>query len=427
MDPSKLLWDDDDDELALIAAFVATIVAGALIAHSNRVRDRNPSRLYLCRPQLLPNPRVDTPWQRLYASQDDRAFITTMGVDVATFDLLLNGPGHFAERWNAMPIPRADTSSSGIPRLGRRSLDGAGALGLVLHYLGSSMLEISLQQIFALVPTTVSRYVRFARRILLETLRTMPETQICFPKTLEEFQELSDLICERHPLLTGAFASIDGLSLLTQVSDDPELENATYNGWKSDHRISNILVFSPKGLIITAILNCPGSWHDSHVATPIYEKLKAVPKDFFLVADSAFPRGTKEIAGRIRTPIKDGTRLPTNYVDRSILMDENAQLVSYRQTAEWGMRIVQGSFGRLRAPLPIEDSSERTELLEIVCRQSNLRTIRVGINQIRNVYYPTWRATEDERLWTDLGNMVIGNIRSADRVAKFHLVVQEAT
>jgi len=58
---------------------------------------------------------------------------------------------------------------------------------------------------------------------------------------------LNSLIKKQHPLLDGAFASIDGLSLLTQTSDDPEIENATYNGWKTDHRINNIIVFSPDG------------------------------------------------------------------------------------------------------------------------------------------------------------------------------------
>lgn len=107
-----------------------------------------------------------------------------------------------------------------------------------------------------------------------------------------------------------------------------------------------------------------------------------------------------------------------------MLLEENAQLLSYRQTAEWGMRIIQGSFGRLRVPLPIANTKERAELLETVCRLSNVRATCVGINQIRQVYYPTWTASEDERLWKDLCNMVFGDIRHADRVAKFHLTEQ---
>lgn len=105
-----------------------------------------------------------------------------MGFDVATFRLLLDGPGHFAERWNTANIPRTDLSNSGQPHPGGRSLDAPGALGLVLHYLNSAMLEVSLQQIFALIPATVSRYLSFARDILYETLLTMKEASISWPR-----------------------------------------------------------------------------------------------------------------------------------------------------------------------------------------------------------------------------------------------------
>ncbi|KAF8326130.1 hypothetical protein F5887DRAFT_984706 [Amanita rubescens] len=37
---------------------------------------------------LLKTPREATPWQALNSSKNDRAFITTMGFDVATFDLI---------------------------------------------------------------------------------------------------------------------------------------------------------------------------------------------------------------------------------------------------------------------------------------------------------------------------------------------------
>jgi hypothetical protein len=109
------------------------------------------------------------------------------------------------------------------------------------------MREISLQQIFACIPTTISRYITFGLQILLVTLSQMRAARIKWPGHLDEFQEYNDLIVERHPRLTGAFASIDGLNLFSQTLDDPEIENATYNGWLSKHCISSVLVFVPKG------------------------------------------------------------------------------------------------------------------------------------------------------------------------------------
>jgi len=74
----------------------------------------------------------------------------------------------------------------------------------------------------------------------------MPDAAIRWPKG-PDFQKFNDLITACHPRLTGAFASIDGLNLPVQTSADQDIENATYNGWLSEHFISSVLVFSPHG------------------------------------------------------------------------------------------------------------------------------------------------------------------------------------
>ena len=119
----------------------------------------------------------------------------------------------------------------------------------------------------------------------------MPAGAISFPRG-DEFEQENQLIIARHPLLLGAFGSVDGLALPAQTAEDPEVENATYNSWKASHFISNVLAFSLQGqfscddddvedidvsclgTIISAVLNAPGSWHDSHVACPLYEQLR---------------------------------------------------------------------------------------------------------------------------------------------------------
>ena len=72
------------EQSAALAA-VALMVIGAEESRGLRTERRQPSRLYVCQPQLLPNPRKDTPWQVLYQSCSDRAFINTMGLDVDAF------------------------------------------------------------------------------------------------------------------------------------------------------------------------------------------------------------------------------------------------------------------------------------------------------------------------------------------------------
>ncbi|KAF8160047.1 hypothetical protein B0H34DRAFT_858699 [Crassisporium funariophilum] len=190
----------------------------------------------------------------LWSTQEDRAFITTMGLDVATFWKILEGPGGFGERWETMPIPQHDVSPAGAPQGHRQWCRRPGD-----H---SALSGISHAQ--------MSRYLEFAEEILHQTLLSLDEASISMPRSVPHFQHLSDLICTRHPLLEGAFGSIDGLSLPSQELDDPEIKNVKYNGWKTGHCINSVLAFPPEGVIISAALNAPGSWHDTDVPTARY-------------------------------------------------------------------------------------------------------------------------------------------------------------
>ncbi|KAJ6450500.1 hypothetical protein C8R45DRAFT_1127827 [Mycena sanguinolenta] len=71
------LEDMEDNELEdqqrLAAIATAIIVLGAIEARRLRAERRKLSRLYLCRVQLLSNPRITTPWQVLYETQNDCA------------------------------------------------------------------------------------------------------------------------------------------------------------------------------------------------------------------------------------------------------------------------------------------------------------------------------------------------------------------
>ena len=234
----------EEEYLDQVHILTAVLIVGSNEDHAWSVENRHPRRQYLGRTNLLPNPRFGTPWMRLYNNCEDRAFITTMGVNTSTFNAILEAG--FGRLWYARPIPRPDKPTAIQPRAAKRSLDAAGGLGLILHWLSSTMRQVSLQQIFALVPSTVSRYLRFALSILLETLREMPHAAIEWPQG-DEFLELSGYVSMRHPLLQGVFGSIDGLKLPCQVSSDMEMENATYNGWLHSHFISSVIVFSSKG------------------------------------------------------------------------------------------------------------------------------------------------------------------------------------
>ena len=86
-DVEEDLFQDEEYDLGLIAS---VIIIGAEIGRQARINNCHENRLYLTHSQLLPDPRLATPWQVLYDSWSDHAFITTMGFDVQTFTYILS-------------------------------------------------------------------------------------------------------------------------------------------------------------------------------------------------------------------------------------------------------------------------------------------------------------------------------------------------
>jgi len=80
------------------------------------------------------------------------------------------------------------------------------------------------------------------------------------------------------------------------------------------------------------------------------------------------------------------------------------ELLSFRQTEEWGNQHLQGTFGCLRVPLEINNAERCGDLLELCVRLGNLRTWRVGINQIRTVYWHENK--EEEYIWKNFEDII---------------------
>ena len=97
-----------------------------------------------------------------------------------------------------------------------------------------------------LIPATCSQYIDFGLEILLKSLLNISKVAICWPEG-DHFEELTNLVLAWHPLLSGAFGTIDGLNLAVQVSKDQEIKNATFNGWLHNHFVSCVLAFASHG------------------------------------------------------------------------------------------------------------------------------------------------------------------------------------
>ena len=132
------------------------------------------------------------------------------------------------------------------------------------------------------------------------------------------------------------------------------------------------------------------------------------PPGYRLINDTAFPRCTNRLDYRILAPMKRGDCVPDSpwtFARQKIL---NEQLVSARQAAEWGMRALQGSFARLKLPLPATEHQFQAEVIELAVRVHQLRCQAVGINQTRLVYQQV--KEENGLLSQDFRMMLFGDI-----------------
>ena len=177
--------------LTLLISFLVTEIHCWICAHWH-----SQSRDSLTCPLLLFDPRVNMLWQWLLVSWADRSYITTMRFDVATFNYILDSG--FQDQWDSMSIWCVNVKPGVLPCPGRQSLDAEGGLGLV-HYLSSTMKEMSLQEIFTLIPSTVVWYINFALTILLDILDTLwcfPEAAISWPTGQRFSIRESVMICQ---------------------------------------------------------------------------------------------------------------------------------------------------------------------------------------------------------------------------------------
>ena len=162
-----------------------------------------------------------------------------------------------------------------------------------------------------------------------------------------------------------------------------------YNGWKSDHFVINLLLFGPDGKIRAAMLNCPGCMHDSELAgfgdPSICKKIDDMcdKHGAKCVMDSAFCTRNRESI--IKSVPRDQIFASAENAHEALIRDA---ALSVRQSAEWGMRALQGSMPRLKSRWKFEENDERLVSLAMIALLHNYRTDNLPANQIRNVFMP---------------------------------------
>jgi hypothetical protein len=135
-------------------------------------------------------------------------------------------------------------------------MKGADCLGLVClawtRTMGSNMV---LQIIFGMTATSVSLYLWFGRRILIEALK---RAAIMVP-SVESICTYQATIREKHPALDSVLCCMDKLKLYLQQAGDATTQSNYFNSWTRYHYVTSVFVFCPDGTIPICCYNVPGA------------------------------------------------------------------------------------------------------------------------------------------------------------------------
>lgn len=294
------------------------LVCGVLVTLLTIPRIRN--RVYYTAAALLRPNRAD--WTHLYDNGTDRDFLQATRFTRHVFGLLL---GRFAPLWDA-----------GSSRFGRRrKVVAHAALGMCLEYLRSHGKQYDLCRHYGVTESTVSRTLAHGLPMLHQVLTEWQMARVRWPNELD-FSAFVRLIIQREPLLAHVqpFGFVDGTTFKIDQPGDSLEQNGYYSGAKADTYISSLFVYAPDGTVMWCRLNCPGSWHDSAIAAPLYRLLETA--NGCIIADSAFPRHGS-IEGKILRCYKRN-EVSNNRRVAEIQEAAHRVITSLRQSVEWGNR-----------------------------------------------------------------------------------------
>ena len=131
--------------------------------------------------------------------------------------------------------------------------------------------------LFGITGSVCFLFVRFGIRLLLKALKSEPLAMIRMP-TMDEASSFKNAFISKYSILKKVFCVADCLQLYLEQSGNYIIQNLFYNGWKHDHYVSNVFVFSPNGVVVACAANALGAMHDSTVSEwgHVYKKLRRV-------------------------------------------------------------------------------------------------------------------------------------------------------
>eukprot|EP00957_Ditylum_brightwellii_P138323 10542655-Ditylum_brightwellii.AAC.1 len=213
--------------------------------YTQLIREERARRIkYAGCPSLVPV--YCSPWRKLFYSGDESALITVTGFNYKTF-LVLND--RFKILFHKLTLFGQDEYSLWkveSKRDCKRVVESEDCLGLVLTWTWTRGFIWPLLLIFGITLSTLKRYLKFAQVVLLECLKTNSNIPAKLPDKEDQVSEFVNAIGLKYSLLykERVFAAMYRLKLYLEQSGNHVIQNTFNTGWKHDHYMGNIFLFT---------------------------------------------------------------------------------------------------------------------------------------------------------------------------------------
>ena len=145
---------------------------------------------------------------------------------------------------------------------------------------------------------------------------------------------------------------------------------------RRNSHVNSVFLFAPDGPVHCCLVNAPGSMHPSSLADfRVHEKMSQVcnKHQAKVVVDLAFNQSGSPFlitSSQEVDPVKTAANL-------SLSCKANL----FTQLAEWGMRMIQAQFPRMKEPIACRETGKRRLLQHLMVLLHNFQTSTVSIDQ----------------------------------------------
>jgi hypothetical protein len=241
--------------------------------------------------------------------------------------------------------------------------------------------------IFGCTPTLCSRVLNKMLKLVVKKLKRHPLASIRFPNA-EQLEYYAQLIHSREPVVDDVIGFMDGMSLTSECTSEPVVQNSIYSGYHSETMVNNLFAYGPDGRVIFCTINFPGSWHDGSITANVLPYIHKKIGTYKMFVDQGLPRSSDALEVLIG-PIShtQAYQLAPNL--HPYLLHLSNVFVSLCQASELGVKGLQGAFPLYKIRLPSNPFTCKL-VIQLIKLVHNFRTETAGFNQIRTVFDPQY-------------------------------------